>query len=267
MRRLGSARRSARRPPSLVPRRTRLPWAYRRSSRRRPRRRRARKSGASGGRPGSTRRRRGPMPRRPAAPGAWAPRGRGRRASLRRRRAWRVGDPDRARAPTCSGANRCPVPRTLRAAPGTRPATAGLGHGSGIGKRDLGPVADPSSREEVVHKQRGLARGRRALERRRGDRDDHPTSREAGEHVAQRERALLCVELVAALDETGRRRPDRDRPRARPRGCRRRTSRRRSRPAWRPRRSSRCSPARNGPRASRCPRSDGAPKVRSLSRT
>ncbi len=62
----------------------------------------------------------------------------------------------------------------------------------------------PRSVEEVVHQQRGLARRGRALERRRGDADDHPAAVEVGQHVAQRERAGDGVELVAALDQAGR---------------------------------------------------------------
>ena len=55
-----------------------------------------------------------------------------------------------------------------------------------------------------MHQQRGLARRRRALERRRGDADDHPAAVEVGEHVAQGEGAGHRVELVAALDQAGR---------------------------------------------------------------
>ena len=55
-----------------------------------------------------------------------------------------------------------------------------------------------------MHQQRRLARRRRALERRRGDADDHPAAGELGQHVAQGERAGDRVELVAALDQAGR---------------------------------------------------------------
>ena len=58
---------------------------------------------------------------------------------------------------------------------------------------DLGALAEPRSREEVVHEQRGLARSRRALERRRGHGDDHPSAFESAEHVAAGERTrALC---------------------------------------------------------------------------
>ncbi len=53
-----------------------------------------------------------------------------------------------------------------------------------------------------MHQQRGLARRGRALERRRGHRDDHAAAGEVGEHVAQRERTGDRVELVAGLDES-----------------------------------------------------------------
>jgi hypothetical protein len=55
-----------------------------------------------------------------------------------------------------------------------------------------------------VHEQRRLARGGRALERRRGHTDDHPAARERLEHLAQGEGAGDRVELVAPLDQAGR---------------------------------------------------------------
>ena len=67
------------------------------------------------------------------------------------------------------------------------------------------PVPQPAVGEEVVHQQRGLARRGRALERRRRHRDDDAPAVEVSQHVAQRERAGLGVELVAALDESRRR--------------------------------------------------------------
>ncbi len=100
------------------------------------------------------------------------------------------------------------MPRSANAASSAWDASGdgGIGHGERHHQVDLGLVADPSSREEVVHEQRGLARGGRALEGRRGDRNDDPASLEARDDVAQRERPVLCVELVAAFDEAGSRR-------------------------------------------------------------
>ena len=89
----------------------------------------------------------------------------------------------------------------------------------------------PAFGQQLVHQQRGLARRGRALERRRRHADDHPPAVEAREHVAQRERARLRVELVAALDQARASPRGRGRRRARRRGRRRRTCRRRSRPA------------------------------------
>ena len=130
---------------------------------------------------------------------------------------------DRARAPACSGASS--MPRSANAASSASDASGdgGIGTRQRHDQRDLGPVAQPSRREEVVHEQRGLARRRRALERRRGDADDHPAAVEVREHVAQRERARHRVELVAALDEARASPPGRGRRRARRRGRRRRT--------------------------------------------
>ena len=70
-------------------------------------------------------------------------------------------------------------------------------------QRDLGLLPHSPAHEVVVHQQRRLARRGRTLERRRRDRDDHPPPVEPGEDVTQRERPLLCVELVPALDEPG----------------------------------------------------------------
>ena len=55
-----------------------------------------------------------------------------------------------------------------------------------------------------MHEQRGLARRRRALERRRGDGHDHAAAVERLEHVAGRERARHRVELVTGLDQPRR---------------------------------------------------------------
>ena len=73
-------------------------------------------------------------------------------------------------------------------------------------QRDLAGVAQAALDQVVVHHQRGLARRGRALERCRGDTDDDPAAGECGEHVARRERTVHGVELVAGLDEAGRRR-------------------------------------------------------------
>ena len=172
-------------------------------------------------------------PRRPRARGAPARRGTGRRASRRRRRAPRPCAPGRARARACSGCHS--MPRSANAASSASDAAGdgGIGTRQRHHQRDLGLLAQPALGEVVVHQQRGLARRGRALERRRRHADDHPAAGEVGEHVAQRERAGHGVELVAALDQPGRRRRDRGRRRARPPGCRPRTSRRRSRRAWR----------------------------------
>ena len=57
-----------------------------------------------------------------------------------------------------------------------------------------------------MHQERGLARRRRALERRRRDRDDHPATVETFQHVAEREGTRHRVELVAPFDQSRRRR-------------------------------------------------------------
>ena len=56
-----------------------------------------------------------------------------------------------------------------------------------------------------MHEQSGLARSGRALERRRGHGDDHPSTFESLEHVTAGERTALCVELVTSFDEPRRR--------------------------------------------------------------
>ena len=57
-----------------------------------------------------------------------------------------------------------------------------------------------------MHQQRGLARRGRALERRRGHSHDHTTAPETRKHVTQRECSLDRIELVAAFEQSRRRR-------------------------------------------------------------
>ena len=114
----------------------------------------------------------------------------------------RAGSSPRTRVLGCQ-----PMPRSANAASSALDASGdgGIGTGKRHDEIDLGSLAEPASREEVVHEQRGLARSGRALERRRGHRDDHPSTLESLEDVAAGERSPLCVELVASFDEPGRR--------------------------------------------------------------
>ena len=103
-------------------------------------------------------------------------------------------------------ATRCRARRTRRASPRTRCGDGGIGPPSGITSDDLRPVEQAARRQEVVHQQRRLARCRRALERRGGHRRRSPgRPSKPLEHVARREGAGHRVELVAALDQPGRR--------------------------------------------------------------
>ena len=70
---------------------------------------------------------------------------------------------------------------------------------------DLAPVPDTALGQVVVQEQGGLARRRRALERRSADADDRLAARERGQHLGHPLRAGDRVELVARLGEPGRR--------------------------------------------------------------
>ena len=144
--------------------------------------------------------------RRPSGARAWGRRGTGRRAARCRRRAWRPCARGRARARHVRGPTS--MPRSANAASSASDAAGdgGIGTGNGITSDTSDCSRTPVLTRCSCSEQRGLARRRRALERRRRDPDDHPSAGEVGEHVAQRERAGVGVELVAALDQAGRRR-------------------------------------------------------------
>jgi hypothetical protein len=69
---------------------------------------------------------------------------------------------------------------------------------------DLPVVTHAPRREVVVEQQRGLAGGRRALQRRRADADDRSALRERGQHTTQPLGAGDGVELVAPFRESRR---------------------------------------------------------------
>ena len=100
------------------------------------------------------------------------------------------------------------MPRSANAASSACDAAGegGIGTPSGMTSEISAGLAQASLDQEVVQHQRGLARGGRALERRRGDTDDDPPAAERVQHVAGGEGAGDGVELVAGLDQPRRRR-------------------------------------------------------------
>ena len=98
------------------------------------------------------------------------------------------------------------MPRSANAATSAREVSGDGGTGVPNGRTSVisQSLADAPRGEVVVQHQRGFARRRRALERRRADADDGPALRERGKHLAQPLGAGNGVELVAAFGEARR---------------------------------------------------------------
>jgi hypothetical protein len=73
-------------------------------------------------------------------------------------------------------------------------------------QRDFRPAAKTSIEQVLVQQQRGLARRGRAFVWRRQHPDHHPTALELGERIVSLQRSIHRVELVPALEQSGRRR-------------------------------------------------------------
>ena len=98
--------------------------------------------------------------------------------------------------------------RSANAARNASDAAGDGGTGTGSGRTNVivGLLPQTAFGQQVVHQQRRLARGGRALERGRCHPDDHPSALERRQHVTAREGTGLGVELVTALLEARRRR-------------------------------------------------------------